>query len=296
MRATYDLREHLPAKYRSAVPEAEAPLQPCDCYRDLPLDGRRGPYPVVVFVHGTVGFRTQTLSQMTHWASRGFVVLSAEHPQISLADYLGENFAFGTQSDDVTALLDALPRLEGEASFLQGHLDLDRVGLSGHSAGGAAVARVEGRPGIRVRIPMAAGGTTPDPFLDSTLVLGGLEDGVVPFSRQVQGYEGSPSRRRLLGLASAGHLAFSDICQIGASSGGLLAIAQRAGIPVDAFVADLAQDGCRSTQLPPERSAVLLRRATTLVLEEALTCDGERTAQTAALSSAPDVGRYEEAL
>ena len=42
----------------------------------------------VVFVHGTASFRTQSLTQMTHWASRGFVVLAADHPKIRLKDLL----------------------------------------------------------------------------------------------------------------------------------------------------------------------------------------------------------------
>lgn len=47
-----------------------------------------GPYPVVVFAHGFSGFSGQSLPQMTHWASRGFVVVSADHPSVGLRTFL----------------------------------------------------------------------------------------------------------------------------------------------------------------------------------------------------------------
>ena len=82
--AQYDIREQLPDKDATKIPDAKNPLQNCDCHRDLPLDTEHGKYPVVLFIHGTAAFRTQSLTQMTHWASRGFVVLSADHPKIRL--------------------------------------------------------------------------------------------------------------------------------------------------------------------------------------------------------------------
>lgn len=62
----YDLRYAIPADARPKITDEKAPRQPCDCIDDLPIDAERGPYPVVVFFHGTAGFRTQSLSQMTH--------------------------------------------------------------------------------------------------------------------------------------------------------------------------------------------------------------------------------------
>ena len=44
--------------------------------------------PPVVFVHGTAGFRSQSLEIVTHWASRGFVVIAADHPGLYLGDLI----------------------------------------------------------------------------------------------------------------------------------------------------------------------------------------------------------------
>ena len=45
-------------------------------------------FPVIVFVHGTAGWRSQSLSLVSHWASRGFVVVAADYPGICLHDLL----------------------------------------------------------------------------------------------------------------------------------------------------------------------------------------------------------------
>src|SRR5688572_9938473 len=45
----YDVRDWLPASELGKISDADAPLQTCDCFADLPVDTTRGPYPVVVF-------------------------------------------------------------------------------------------------------------------------------------------------------------------------------------------------------------------------------------------------------
>ena len=53
---------------------------PCNCSSDIPADIDDGPYPLLVFIHGTGGFRYNSLMNMVHLASRGFVVIAADHP------------------------------------------------------------------------------------------------------------------------------------------------------------------------------------------------------------------------
>ena len=84
----YDIRDALGSKDRALIPDDDAPYQVCDCARDLPVDAATGPFPAVVFVHGTASFRNQSLTTVTHWASRGFVVVAADHPGLTLADTL----------------------------------------------------------------------------------------------------------------------------------------------------------------------------------------------------------------
>src|SRR5689334_8073519 len=107
-KAHYDLREHLAAADRAKIPDADNPLQPCDCYRDLPIDDAHGPYPLVLFIHGAAGFRNQSVTFMTHWASRGFVVVASDHPGIGLSDVLSGNFGGADQAGDARKVLMAL--------------------------------------------------------------------------------------------------------------------------------------------------------------------------------------------
>lgn len=293
---SYDLREHLPPADQAKIPDEQNPLQVCDCYRDLPLDEGFGPYPVVVFVHGTAGFRTQTLTQMTHWASRGFVVVSSDHPGINLAAVLQFQFG-GDQTGDAMRVLDQLETTGGDLSFLSGHIDMDHVGLAGHSAGGGAIEGFGSRDGVKILIPFASGGSTGGASLESTLVMGGEDDGVAPFSGQQNGFSGSNPMKRLVGLANAGHLAFSDLCYVGRADGGLLTIAQNNGIQVNPLISSLARDGCEAGQLEAERGWEIINFATSAALEETLHCDADMTETIATIQSVyAEVSTYQEEL
>jgi hypothetical protein len=291
----YDPRLWLPASEQSKIPDADNPWQDCDCYRDLPLDGAHGPYPVVLFLHGTAGFRTQSLAQMTHWASRGFVVVACDHPKLYLGDLL--QLMFGAdQPGDANKLIDALNATTGDIAFLAGHIDMTHLGMAGHSAGGNAVSGFGNTPGMRVLIPMAAGGTQAGSSLESTLVMGALNDAVVAYTSQTNGYGSSPARKRLVGIGNAGHLAFSDLCALSNTNGqDLIEIAQMYQIQNSQF-ATMLWDGCADGQLDPLKSIEIVNYATSAALEEALQCSaaGDGFAQIRMKYS--DVAEYQEQL
>jgi acetyl esterase/lipase len=295
----YDLREHLPPADATKIPDSDNPLQPCDCVRDLPLDTQHGPYPYVVFVHGTAAFRTQSLTFMTHWASRGFVVVAADHPGIQLKDVLASPLGLPGASDqagDAGKELDALAQPSGDLAFLAGHLDGTRVAASGHSAGGGAIAGLGTR--AEVLIPMASAGTQANAKLVSSLVMGAGNDGIDSYSNVQNGYGSSPAKKRLVGLGgNAGHLAFSDLCTIGADKGGILKIAQDHGVMVPALIATLSQDGCKMGQLPPADGWHIVDYASSAVLEETLLCvTGDAALLSAIQTTLPDVQEYREQL
>jgi len=295
----YDIREHLPAADAAKIPDSDNPPQPCECVRDLPIDAAHGPYPVVLFIHGTAAFRTQSLTFMTHWASRGFVVVAADHPGIQLKDILaasGLNFPQSDQAGDAKKMLAALATPTGDLAFLAGHIDLVRLGMAGHSAGGGAIAGFGAQ--AQVLIPMAAQGTQPGAALVSTLVMGAGMDGIDSYSSVQSGYASSPARKRLVGLGGdAGHLAFSDLCAIGADKGGILQIAQNHGITVNPLIATLAQDGCKTGQLAPDGGWHIVDFASSGVLEETLQCSMTSAAQLAGIATAvPNVQEYQQSL
>lgn len=292
----YDIREHLPASERAKITDEKNPWQDCDCYADLPLDDAHGPYPLVVFVHGTAAFRTQSQTINAHWASRGFVVVAADHPGIQLEDILASSGGFGMsdQAGDVKKMLaDATP------DFLGSKLDRTRIALSGHSAGGGAISGLATEMGVQVVIPMAAQGTKGGGSLKSSLIMGAQRDGVARYSGQQSGYMSSPNRKRLVGIANAGHLAFSDLCALGADRGGIFQIAEDAGVSIPMTIKfllpTLAKDGCGKDYLSPQDGWAVVDYATTAVLEETLRCDASAAdALTSIRARYPAVGEYQE--
>jgi hypothetical protein len=300
-KVTYDIREYLPDADRTKIPDAENPPQNCDCYRDLPIDDAHGPYPVVVFIHGTASFRTQSAHTNTQWASRGFVVISSDHPGIQLKDVLASG-GFPGASDQVgnaRKTFAALQDLSGDLAFLAGHIDTSHMAASGHSAGGSAVSGLGDV--AQVLIPMAAAGTkTPasNSILQSSLVMGGEKDGIGSYTNQQKGYASSPVKKRLIGVKGAGHLAFSDLCVIGRDQGGILQVAIDHGVTIPALVSSLAKDGCipAANYLPAEDGWKLIDYVSTAVLEEALTCNPTSTAKLAATPSLDNVLEYQEQL
>jgi len=215
----YDIRESLNASQRASIPDADNPWQPCDCYRDLPLDGEHGPYPAVVFVHGTAAFRHQSLAIVTHWASRGFIVVAADHPGLLLGDIL-TMFCPDTPTGaldlegDVAALVAALGAPTGELGFLAGHVDATRLAVAGHSAGAGTAAAASALPGVRVVISLAGNRAVADgPALEEVLFLAGDNDTIVQASAAHTAWAASVGPSHYLSIIGAGHLAFSDLCE-----------------------------------------------------------------------------------
>jgi predicted dienelactone hydrolase len=141
-------------------------------HRDLPvrvyLPAKPEPAPVVLFSHGLGGSREGSAYLGRHWATRGYVAVFLQHPGSDTSVWRdvarserraamseaasGRNFLLRVQ--DVHAVLDQLElwnRQEGHP--LAGRLDLDRVGMSGHSFGAVTTQAVSGQsvPGAGAR-------------------------------------------------------------------------------------------------------------------------------------------------
>ncbi|MEM9216507.1 MAG: alpha/beta hydrolase [Cyanobacteria bacterium P01_F01_bin.150] len=119
---------------------------PTDLYLPADLDAVPGPIPVIVFSHGYGDTRThsETVASAHSLAANGFAVAVPEHIgsnnayQNDLVQGLTrESFdvmEFVNRPLDIRFLLDTLEQ-KNTADF-QGRLQLDRVGLAGHSFGG----------------------------------------------------------------------------------------------------------------------------------------------------------------
>lgn len=291
----YDIRTSLPDAEQGKVPDEANAWQDCDCWRDLPIDEAHGPYPVVVFIHGTAGFRSQSLEFMTHWASRGFVVVAADHPGLWLKDLLGSLCGTPSPTQDLGGDLDtivaALADPQADLGFLQGRIDTARLATTGHSAGGFAV---ESTGAIaQVVMPMAGAGVTPGAALRSVLVLGAQADKVVDYSGQQTGYADSPAPKRLVGLANTGHLAFSSLCSLRNADGlDFLELADAYDICGAAFAGALFD--CDDAYLPDATGWQIVEYVTSAALEETLHCSSAGDNFAGLRERFPDVGEFLE--
>jgi len=126
----------------------------------LPPGPKPGPAPVVLFSHGLGGSREGCATLGRHWAVRGCVAVFLQHagsdtsvwrdrpPAQRLAALRGaagiENFLLRVK--DVAVVLDHLETWnETDGHVLFGRLDLERVGMSGHSFGAVTTQAVSGQ-------------------------------------------------------------------------------------------------------------------------------------------------------
>jgi dienelactone hydrolase len=287
----YDLRTVMPAAEAAKIPDADNAWLTCACARHLPVDDTHGPYPVIVFLHGAASFRAQSAFLMTHWASRGFVVIAPDLPGAGLADVLGGGG--GSPLGAPGLIMDVVGRAPGDSStddplaFVRAQLDVAHVGVAGHSLGSILGATLVDHPEIGVRIAMA--GMAQLEAGVSTLLLVGDHDQIAAADAGRAGIAEAAGPARLVVVRGAGHLAFTELCTLGADRGGALAIAAAHGIAVPAMIATLAQDGCRPTDAPFAATAPAIRAATAGVLEQRLRCDPAAAAALTALPVTYDV-------
>ncbi len=137
-------------------------------YPDAPLSDARARYPVIVYSHGWTGFRTVNVDQSEALASHGYVVVSVDHTYGSIMTIFPEGRAVEVDRSalpeeedvgeetyqaaaqtlvevyaaDLAFVLDSLEAIGEDDERFAGRLDLDRVGLFGHSTGGGAVVAV----------------------------------------------------------------------------------------------------------------------------------------------------------
>lgn len=304
----YDLRQFLPKNEQSKVPDAQATLASADTYADLPLDTAHGPYPLVILVHGTAAFRVASLTSQALWASRGFVVLAADHPGLYLADYIACGGQVAGQLDlsgDVDAELQAATSGSGDLAFLMGHVDGKRVALVGHSAGAYNVAQFTSKPGVQVVIPLAGTHVVEkSSTLKSVAFVAGMADNVLSYGpggsklgnllypgSDVDAYTATQGKKRLLGITNGGHLSVTDLCKKNAQGKSDLEVAQANGVCGVASVVPLAD--CATSD--PAASIAVTNDLVTGVLEETLLCQDRATWISAIKMRHPIVGEFREA-
>jgi predicted dienelactone hydrolase len=188
---------------------------------DAAVDASAGPYPVLMFSHGSCGYPAQSKFLLPLIAARGYVVVAPPHPGNTLFDGLAN---CGTQTALVLSALErpadvifALDQLLAEnaapASDFFGVLDPARVGMMGHSFGGFTTYRVVAQDArFRVAVPLAPAAQGAPPMTMPSLSIIATLDSYVDNDLVRVAYDASAAPKYLVEIANTGHFAFSDGC------------------------------------------------------------------------------------
>ncbi|MFJ6433120.1 alpha/beta hydrolase family protein [Streptomyces sp. NPDC091416] len=111
--------------------------------RDIATSDRR--HPVIVWGNGTNGIPLVYRELLIHWAGQGFIVAAANTPQSNLGI-------------SMRAGIDMLTHRNADpGSIFHDRVDLEHIGASGHSQGGAAAIVVGADPRIDTILPIQPG-------------------------------------------------------------------------------------------------------------------------------------------
>ncbi len=241
-----------------------------------------GPYPLVVYSHGSGGLRYIASYYTEMIASHGYIVAAPDHIGNTVIDRLAGTEVDGAvtalaRPQDVAAVIDAMtdPENPTTGGFV-GALDPERVAVTGHSFGGfTAYAMVSGfdnelgsfepDPRVDAIIPLApAVGSGDDALLSDarlasittpSLVMVGTNDQTTPVDPNVtRVWELTASiPHRRVELVDAQHQSFTDLCDY---QDFLPTLADVPQIITDT-VAAYAVEGCSPGDMPIDRAKEL---------------------------------------
>jgi predicted dienelactone hydrolase len=281
----------LPAQRYTLIPDVyfESPGAVAATVDQLAGDG---PFPLIVYSHGSSGLRFIHSSYTEALASHGYVVVAADHTGNTAIDLLAGNVAEpGTialaRPNDVRRLVDAFtdPAHPAAGPFATS-VDAELVAITGHSFGGfTALASVTGfgndlgnvdadrRVDAIVLLAPAVGSTS---FTDETLagmtvpmmVLVGTDDITTPVDPNVTRLwdvsSNAPAYR--VELVAAEHQTFTDLC---AYQDQLPALSNVPEI-VSATIDDYALEGCSPGDMDDDRAVELTNTYVLQFLDQVL--------------------------
>ena len=263
---TYDVRTVFTPEQQAMLVGADVPLLVTDAVRDAPIAKTHGPFPLVFFSHGQGAIRWQSTYYTVLLASHGYVVVSPDHEGGTLYEAVrGElqNVAVGvaTRPQDIIWLLAKLKRLRADDPLydtLNGMVDFDEVGVTGHSFGALTSLRVAAMsPDFKVIVPQAPTATDiawlglPQPVTLTipVMIQAAHNDQTLKWDEHIAPSWPTLQRPRwLLDITNGGHFTFSDLCRFDLAK---VASQVQFNIP-GANVENVLRDGCGPNAPPPD--------------------------------------------
>ncbi len=196
-------------------------------HRNVPI--REGKFPVIIFSHGNGGVRFQSLYLTEFLASHGYIVLAPDHTGNAaitiingqIITYDKDSFFYGMAGDrvmDIEFIIDYLFSVAEKGSFLSGHMDLQHIGLAGHSFGSFTSISVASRDKrVKAILPQAAPGLISARFdVPAMFMVAGKDQTVKEEGNNLEKWEfnmnDGPSF--FVDFVNAGHFTFSNMCDL----------------------------------------------------------------------------------
>ncbi len=277
--ATLDLGDRLADVYYPAIPELDAQTEIFDslsvfpeelqvfipdeltgefdttAYRDALVVNDEQAFPVLVFSHGFGGFRQTSTFHLSHVASWGFVAITTDHLERGIAAQATGTLGGGAENQDVLDVLNSLDALAAHPE-LGPVSDLDRVAITGHSAGGGTSGRAAAEDVIDAYITIAAG--TPQTVIQKPAMVFIAENDETVAPERSYGLFDQLEDALLVNIANAGHNSFTDSCAGIYDLGGLGMLEALIGAEQVAR----AEDGCKEPAIRPELAYDVLNHYT----------------------------------
>ncbi|AEY66833.1 isoform II [Clostridium sp. BNL1100] len=134
-------------------------------YSNAKLSGKQQKYPLLIFSHGFGLFRNANTFQVEELASQGYIVVGIDHTYDAMATVFSNGRVAQYSNDNVKMLNEDIEKMDGhneiwvkDVQFVldkieeinkkdpldhfSGRIDLDKVGMFGHSYGGATAGQI----------------------------------------------------------------------------------------------------------------------------------------------------------
>jgi len=149
-------------------------------FANVPLAASPSNFPVVLFAHGVPSYRKTWTLQAAELASHGYVVVAMDHPDCWATEFPDGAYLYGYHNgdpvgrhQDMTFLINKVAELNSGDPFFSGRLDLDNLGLLGHSAGGFVINIARTNSQVKCAAIYDGSVFTPEPLQKPLLIMVG---------------------------------------------------------------------------------------------------------------------------